>query len=173
MKREEALRLSREKDLDLIEISPKANPPVAKLMEWSKYKYEISKKRKEARKNKSVEQKEMWFKAFIDKGDLNHKLKKVDEFLTKKHPVKVQIRSVRRSNRNHLKDLMNRILKILGEAVVYDPPKFEGRNFSVIVRPNKKIKNKKSENKKSEPKQKGEKTKPKEKKTKSIKEKSK
>lgn len=152
MSRSDALRLSREREIDLIEISPKANPPVAKLMEWSKYKYDISKKRKENRKNKSIEQKEMWFKAFIDTGDLEHKLKKVTEFLSKKHPVKLQIRSVRRSNRNHLQDLMKKLLEILGDTVDYDYPKFEGRNYTIIVRPSKKSKKKKVEAEDSQPK---------------------
>lgn len=139
MNTKDAIEIAREADLDLIEISPKANPPVAKIMAWSKYKYEITKKKKEAKKNKSAEQKEMWFKAFIDEGDLDHKLKKVTEFLAKRHPVKIQIRPVGRTPNDQMLDLIRRILEKLEGK--FEPneesPKREGRNFSLILRPKK------------------------------------
>ncbi len=138
MSRQEALKEAQERDLDLIEISPKANPPVAKIMSWSKYKYELTKKKKERKKNKGSEQKEMWFKAFIDTGDFDHKLKRVEEFLAKKHPVKIQIRATGRTTQEHLGSLMDRILERLGDKTESDAkPKKEGRNLSVILRPKK------------------------------------
>lgn len=130
--------MANERDLDLIEISPKANPPVAKIMSWSKYKYELSKKKKENKKNKSIEQKEMWFKAFIEDGDLQHKLKKVKQFLAKKHPVKIQIRAVGRATPDLMRNLMKKILKELEEDIQTDGTyKKEGRNLSTILRPKK------------------------------------
>ncbi len=127
-----------ERELDLIEISPKAQPPVAKIMSWSKYKYTLEKKKKEQKKNKSAEQKEMRFKVFIEEGDLNHKLKKVSEFLQKKHSVKLQIRAVGRSKDEHLRKLMDHILEQLNDVSLTDGvPKKEGRNLSIIVKPKK------------------------------------
>lgn len=138
MSRQDALREAQERDLDLIEISPKANPPVAKIMSWSKFKYELTKKKKERKKNKGAEQKEMWFKAFIDEGDLNHKLKRVEDFLKKKHPVKIQIRATGRTTTEHLQTLMNKILERLEDKIESDSrPKREGRNLSIILRPKK------------------------------------
>ncbi|MBN1331647.1 translation initiation factor IF-3 [Candidatus Dojkabacteria bacterium] len=139
MDTKEAVRLALEDGLDLIEISPKANPPVAKIMSFSKYKYEITKKKRDAKKNKSAEQKEMWFKVHIEEGDLNHKLKKVTEFLEKRHPVKIQIRPVGRTQNEQMNDLIQRILtKMEGKFEPNDdPPKREGRNLSLILRPKK------------------------------------
>lgn len=137
MDTKKAIEIAQERELDLIEVSPNANPPVAKIMSWSKFKYDLGKKKKES-KSKSIEQKEMWFKVFIDKGDLEHKLKRVNEFLGKKHPVKLTIRAKGRVKRENMTELMTRILEMLGEEVVYDSiPKFEGRNYAIIVRPNK------------------------------------
>ncbi len=138
MNTQDALRIATERELDLIEIAPKATPPVAKIMSWSKYKYELSKKEKEKKKNKGAEQKEMWFKAFIDEGDLGHKLKKVQEFLGKGHPVKLRIRATGRTNYNHMMDLMTKILERLADSCEHDgSPKREGRNMSIIIKPKK------------------------------------
>lgn len=80
----------------------------------------------------------MWFKAFIDKGDLNHKIKKVKEFLDKKHPVKLTIKGKGRVSRQNIKGLMDEILKLLGDEIQYEyHPKFAGRNMSLLVRPGK------------------------------------
>lgn len=107
-------------------------------MAWSKYKYEISKKEKEKRKNKSAEMKEMWFKAFIQEGDLEHKLKKVREFLDKKHPVKIQIKSRGRVTREHLDNLLQKIKDGLKDYSEIDGNvRRERFNISMIVRPKK------------------------------------
>lgn len=134
----EALKIAQERELDLIEISPKANPPVAKIMSWSKFKYEQGKKQKEQHKNKAAEMKEMWFKAFIEEGDLQHKLKKVEEFLAKKHPVKLTIRAKGRVTREHMNGLIKRILEILADKCEVDGNiRYDRFNISVIVRPKK------------------------------------
>lgn len=127
--------MAREKDLDLVEISPNANPPVAKIISWSKFKYELSKKKKES-KGKSIEQKEMWFSATIEKGDLDHKLGRIKEFLSKKHPVKITIKTRGRTPRERILEVMNRIIEELKDSIQYDNnAKFEGRNYIAIVRP--------------------------------------
>lgn len=138
MNTDEALRLAQEKDLDLIEVSPNAKPPVAKILSYSKFKYQLDKKKKE-NKSKTIEQKEMWFKAFIGEGDFNHKIARIEEFLNKKHSVKITIRAKGRVSRDQLKNLLERIIISLGENIteITETPKFEGRNLSLLVRPNK------------------------------------
>lgn len=134
--------MAKEKDLDLIEVSPNAKPPVAKIYSYSKFKYQLEKKKKE-NKSKPVEQKEMWFKAFIGDGDFKHKIGRIIEFLNKKHSVKITIRARGRVNNEQLKNLLDRIVLSLGEniAEVTESPKHEGRNISLLVRPNKNKKN--------------------------------
>ncbi|WKZ28495.1 MAG: translation initiation factor IF-3 [Candidatus Dojkabacteria bacterium] len=133
--RQKALDIARESELDLIEVSPTADPPVARIYDWSKFKYQQEKKRKE-NKGKAAEQKEMWFKSFIDKGDLNHKIKKVIEFLEKKHPVKLTIRGKGRVTSDHMYQVMDNILSELEGHIKYEErPKMYGRNLSLIVRP--------------------------------------
>jgi translation initiation factor IF-3 len=135
IEREKALAIAQEKELDLIEVSGKSNPPVAKIMSWSKFKYQQEKKQKE-NKSKGTEIKEMWFKSFIGEGDLAHKLKKVDSFLAKKHPVKITIKAKGRVGRMQLESVLQNILGKLEGKIEYDqPPKFYGRDLSLIVRP--------------------------------------
>lgn len=135
LKTEKALELAKERELDLIEVAKEAKPPVAKILSWSKFKYQQEKKRKE-NKGKSIEMKEMWFKSFIADGDLNHKLKKVDDFLSKKHPVKITIKAKGRVSRDQLEKLLDKILTQLGDKIEYDQrPKYTGRDLSIIVRP--------------------------------------
>ncbi len=84
--------------------------------------------------------KEMWFQSFIGDGDLGHKLKKVNEFLDKKHQVKLTVRHARgkRYDRDVMKELMDKIIATLGEKVKFEGnAKFEGRNYVIIVSPNK------------------------------------
>ncbi len=130
---EKALELAREAGIDLVEISPKTNPPVAKIISWSKYKYELEKKKKTT-KNKSIEQKEIWFKAFIGDGDIQHKLKKVEEFIEKRHPVKMTIRRKGRVNPEVIEGLMRKLIEATAEyADPVSSPKYAGGNYSVVV----------------------------------------
>lgn len=142
---QKALQIAKESELDLIEVAGKANPPVAKIMSWSKFKYQQEKKRKE-NKSKGTEMKEMWFKSFIGDGDLNHKLKKVEDFLDKKHPVKITIKAKGRVSRGQLDSTLQKVLTKLEDKIEYDqPPKFYGRDLSLIIRPAKKTINNKDE----------------------------
>ena len=89
----EALRLAEEENLDLVKISPNAVPPVCKIMDWGKFKFEQAKKAKENRKNqKIVELKEVQLSMTIDVGDLNVKAKQARKFLEAGNKVKVSIR---------------------------------------------------------------------------------
>lgn len=131
----EALTLAESKGLDLIEVSNKDGVIITKIESWSKLRYKESKKKKES-KGKSTELKEMWFKVFISEGDLTHKLKKVEEFLKKRHPVKITIKAKGRVGQDIIYDLLNKIitrLEPLGEK--QGDPKFQSRNLGIIIKP--------------------------------------
>ena len=135
----EALRLAYEQDLDLVKISPNANPPVCKIMNYGKFKFEQLKKQKEARKNqKIVELKEVWLSMTIDVGDLNVKAKQTTKFLQAGNKVKVSIRMRGRQNAHAGLgvDVMERFFTLVEEvAVMEKKPLQEGRNILMILAP--------------------------------------
>lgn len=137
----EALRLAEEQNLDLVKIAAQANPPVCKIMDYGKYRFEMLKKQKEARKNqKVVELKEIWLSMTIDVGDLNVKARQTQKFLAGGNKVKVSIRMRGRQNAhsNLGVDVMNRFYAIVGnDAVMEKRPTFEGRNILMILAPSK------------------------------------
>ena len=137
----EALRLAEEQNLDLVKIAAQANPPVCKIMDYGKYRFEMLKKQKEARKNqKVVELKEIWLSMTIDVGDLNVKARQAQKFLAGGNKVKVSIRMRGRQNAhsNLGVDVMNRFYAIVGnDAVMEKRPTFEGRNMLMILAPSK------------------------------------
>jgi len=141
MKTIEALQKAKDLGLDLILVAPKAQPPVAKIYSWSKFKYQQEKKKKD-NKGKSAEQKEIWFNTFIGQGDLEHKISLMIEFLQKKHPVKITIRAKGRVTYLQEKELLDKIIGIIKDHIeeVSETPKHEGRHLTLIVRP---LKNKK------------------------------
>jgi translation initiation factor IF-3 len=132
-----ALALAREKELDLVEIAPKAVPPVCKIISWSKFKYEYSKKKK-GTKAPSSQMKEMWFKPLIDEGDLAHKVKRVREFLDDKNKVKLTVRSSRQTSRLDKKVFFDLLVKVIADlndvSEVETAPKLEGRNVYAIIK---------------------------------------
>ncbi len=135
----EALRIAEEENLDLVKISPNAVPPVCKIMNYGKFKFEQAKKEKENRKNqKVVELKEIYLSMTIDVGDLNVKAKKTVEMLGDGNKVKVSIR-MRGRQQAHASmgiDVMNRFFELLGGKAVMDKaPKTEGRNILMILSP--------------------------------------
>ncbi len=100
----DALRIADEKGLDLVKISPQAKPPVCKLMDYGKFRFEQSKKEKEARKNQHVvEIKEIRMSPSIDVGDFNTKLKNAQKFIADGNRVKVSVRFWNGSRRNALR----------------------------------------------------------------------
>ena len=135
----QALRLAEEENLDLVKISPNAVPPVCKIMNYGKFKFEQAKREKENRKNqKTVELKEIYLSMTIDVGDLNVKAKKTVELLGEGNKVKVSIR-MRGRQMAHAQmgvDVMNRFFELLGGKAVMDKaPKTEGRNIFMILSP--------------------------------------
>jgi translation initiation factor IF-3 len=134
-----ALRIAEEADLDLVKISPNAVPPVCKIMNYGKFKFEQAKKEKENRKNqKVVEIKEIYLSMTIDVGDLNVKAKKTMEMLGDGNKVKVSIR-MRGRQMAHASmgiDVMRRFFDMLGgKAAMEKEPKTEGRNITMVLAP--------------------------------------
>ena len=135
----QALALAEEAGLDLVKISPNAVPPVCKIMNYGKFKFEQAKKEKENRKNqKVVEIKEIYLSMTIDIGDLNVKAKKTLEMLGDGNKVKVSIR-MRGRQMAHASmgiDVMRRFFDMLGgKAVMEKEPKTEGRNITMVLAP--------------------------------------
>ncbi len=133
----EAVKIAREREMDLIEIAPMAKPPVCKIITWSKFKYEYSKKQKSTKQH-TVELKEMWFKPRTDVGDLAHKVKKIKDFLEEKHKVKITVkpsRSDRRLDKSFYFDQIAKVLLELTEvAEIETPARVEGRNVYAIIK---------------------------------------
>ena len=134
-----AIEIAKEEGLDLIEISPNANPPVCKIMDMGKYKYDLQKKANIAKKKqKVVLLKEIKLRPGTDVHDYNFKIKNAKKFLTKRDKVKFTVKFKGREMQ-HIqlgKDLMNRIIedtKDLGKVETH--PKFEGRQMIMIIQP--------------------------------------
>jgi len=137
----EAQRLADDKQLDLVNIAPTAKPPVCKIMDYSKYKFETEKKLKEARKKqKSFDLKELRLSPNIDTHDINVKLKKAVEFLKNGDKVKVTVR-FRNWRELARTETAHAILKQFAEDIselgsVEKPAKLEGRNLTMFLAPN-------------------------------------
>lgn len=133
----EAMRQAIEKNLDLVKIAPQAQPPVCRIMDYGKYRFEQAKKEKEARKNqKTVEVKEIRMSLNIDTNDFNTKVNHTIRFLKGGDKVKVSVR-FRGREMTHT-NLGNALLERFREAcseygVVEKPPKMEGRSLSMVV----------------------------------------
>ena len=138
----EALSMAAEKDVDLVEISPTAKPPVCKLMDFGKYKYEQSKKRDEAKKKqKQIQIKEIKFRPGTDEGDYNIKMRNVKRFLEDGDKVKITLRFRGRemAHQEFGAQLLERVKADLEElAAVESFPKMEGRQMVMMVAPKKK-----------------------------------
>jgi translation initiation factor IF-3 len=138
----EALRMALELELDLVEVADKANPPVCRIMDYGKYKYEAAQKAKESRKKSTnVVVKEMKYRPKIGVGDFDTKTKKVEQFLTEGHKVKVTI--MFRGREMQHPELGRKILDQVAEAVtavakVEIYPRLDGRNMTMVLGPDKK-----------------------------------
>ncbi len=136
----EAVRLAEDEGLDLVKISPNAIPPVCKIMDYGKFKFEQAKKAKE-NKQKVVELKEVQLSMTIDVGDINVKARQATKFLEQGNKVKVTIRLRGRqmAHANLAKDVIMNFADMLKEiAVIEKPLNVEGRNLILILGPNKK-----------------------------------
>lgn len=138
MKRQEALKLAEDAGVDLVEISPNADPPVAKIIDWGKYQYQKMKEQQKNRKSsKQSELKQMRFGLKIGSGDLDIKLRKIRSFLSEGHKVRIQIfyRGREMAHKEIGYDMINRILGLLeNDAVAEQHPQMAGRNLSVVIR---------------------------------------
>jgi translation initiation factor IF-3 len=134
-----AIELAKEEGLDLIEISPNANPPVCKIMDMGKYKYDLQKKTNIAKKKqKIVALKEIKMRPGTDVHDYNFKVKNAKKFLVNKDKVKFTVKFKGREMQhiNLGKDLMNRIIEDTKEVgKIETHPKFEGRQMIMIIQP--------------------------------------
>lgn len=135
----QARQMAMEADLDLVEISPKSEPPVCKIMNYGKYRYEQQKKKNEAKKKqKIVELKEIQIRPGIDQHDFDVKMKAADKFLRGGDKVKVTMR-FRGREINHQSlglDVLNRIIAVLSEVSKVDSqPKMEGKQYIMILAP--------------------------------------
>ena len=141
MSAEDALRIADEKGLDLVKISPQATPPVCKLMDYGKFRFEQGKREKEARKNQHVvEIKEIRMSPGIDIGDFNVKLKNALKFLTDGNRVKVSVRFRGRemAHTDIGRKLLDKFAEQCAEAANVDKgAKLEGRNMSMFLSPKK------------------------------------
>ncbi len=110
LKTAEAIALAGEKGLDLIEISPTANPPVCKIMAWDKFQFQQQKKGKQNKKKKEKRLKEFRFKAGIGEQDEARKIKRAKEFLTKGHAVKITLIPTHRVIKTSIKEIFDDLL---------------------------------------------------------------
>jgi translation initiation factor IF-3 len=138
---QEALQRAREADLDLVEVAPQANPPVCRIMDYGKFKYERDIRQKEARKKQSrTELKEIKFRPKIDAHDYGTKKGHVERFLRGGHKVKVTImfRGREMTHTELGRKILDRLVGDLGEMVTVESmPKQEGRNMIMVISPNK------------------------------------
>ena len=137
MSARDAMKIAREAELDLVKVAPTAKPPVCKIIDYGKYKYELVRKEKEARKKqKTVETKEIRLSLNIDIGDFNTKVNQAKKFLAKGDKLKVSIR-LRGREMAHPEigtANMERFAAALGEDINVDKaPKLEGRQILMFV----------------------------------------
>ena len=137
MSAREAMKIAQEAELDLVKIAPMAKPPVCKIIDYGKYKYEQTRKEKEARKKqKTVEIKEVRLSPNIDTNDLNTKINNARKFISKGNKVQVTLRFRGREmahvqqSRHILDDFAETLADI---AVVEKPAKMEGRAMSMVL----------------------------------------
>ncbi len=139
MSGKEAQEIANDKNLDLVKISPQANPPVCKIMDYGKYRFEIAKREKENRKNqKTVSLKEVRLSPSIDNHDFETKLKNACKFLKSGDKVKVSVRFRGREIHHTAlgEELIERFLKGTEEFGAADKkPKLEGKNLAITISP--------------------------------------
>lgn len=137
MSSREAMKLAEDAGLDLVKIAPTANPPVCKIVDYGKYKYEQLRKEKEARKKqKTIEIKEIRLSPNIDTNDLNTKVSAARKFLTKGDKVKVTLRFRGRemAHMNNSKHILDDFAASLADIAVVDKaPKVEGRSMTMFL----------------------------------------
>ncbi len=142
LSRDEALRMAEEQELDLVEIGPTSDPPVCRIMDFGKFKFEQQKKAHAAkRKQKQIEIKELKFRPTTDEGDYQIKLRNLKRFISEGDRVKVTVRfRGRELAHTELGMAMTKRLEgdLVDEVVVEQRPRFEGRQMVMMLAPKKK-----------------------------------
>ena len=137
MSAREAMKIAQEAELDLVKIAPTAKPPVCKIIDYGKFRYEQSRKEKEAKKkHKTVELKEVRLSPNIDTNDLNTKVNNARKFISKGNKVKVTLRFRGRemAHVQQSRHILDDFAELLADiAVVEKPAKLEGRNMSMVL----------------------------------------
>ena len=135
----EGLEMAMDAGLDLVEVSPQVDPPVCKIINYGKYKYEMQKKKQEAKKNqKVIEVKEIQLRPMIEENDFQVKCKKIEKFIAAGNKVKVTLRFRGRemSHQEHGMKVLNRVKEMFAETTkVEHQPKLEGRQMIMILAP--------------------------------------
>ncbi len=138
MSLQNARQAAEQAGVDLVEISPNADPPVAKIIDWGKYQYQKMKEQQKNRRTSKVsELKQMRFGLKIGSGDLEIKLRKIRSFLQEGHKVRIQIfyRGREMAHRELGYDMIEKILTLLeDDAILEQKPQMAGRNLSIVVR---------------------------------------
>ena len=134
-----AQALAREEGIDLVKISPNAVPPVCKILDYNKFKYEQNKKEKELKRNqKIIELKEIWLSMTIDENDINTKAKAAARFLAEGNKVKVSLRMRGRqmAYQQNALEVVKKFYALLTEVAKVDKePLAEGRNITMVISP--------------------------------------
>ena len=137
MSPKEAMKLAQEAELDLVKIAPKAQPPVCKIVDYGKYRYELARKEKDAKKKqKTVEIKEVRLSPNIETNDLNTKVNNAKKFIAKGNKVKVTLRFRGRemAHMQQSKHILDDFAEMLADvATVEKAPKLEGRSISMVL----------------------------------------
>ncbi|HEX8763005.1 MAG TPA: translation initiation factor IF-3 [Candidatus Saccharimonadales bacterium] len=138
LSRAEALQIAEDQGLDLVEISPEAKPPVAKVVDWGKYNYQRTKQlQKNKRSAKTFEMKQMRFGLKISEHDLGVKMKKVSGFLEAGHKVKLTIfyRGRELAHKDLGFKLADKVISDFGDSIVVDQtPQFAGKQLNFVIR---------------------------------------
>lgn len=138
MSRSDALKAAQEAGVDLVEISPNADPPVAKIVDWGKFQYQkMKEQQKNRRSNKANELKQMRFGLKIGANDLEIKLRKIRDFLADGHKVKILVvyKGREMAHREMGYELVDRMIAALEDyAVLEQKPLMAGRNLSIVIR---------------------------------------
>lgn len=138
MSREDAIKTAEKYGVDLVEISPNAKPPVAKIIDWGKYQYQkMKEQQKNRRSNKASELKQMRFGLKIGSNDLDIKLRKIRDFLQDGHKVKISVvykgREMAHKELGYV--LIDKVIASLeDDAILEQKPMMAGRNLSIVIR---------------------------------------
>lgn len=135
----DALKAAMEEGLDLVEVAPNSDPPVCRIMDYGKFKYEASKREQGARKKgKASQLKEIKVRPHTEDHDLGFKIRNLKRFLEKKNKVKVTVifRGRELAYKDMGMDILNRVAgEVIEEGTVEQPPKHEGRNLTMVIVP--------------------------------------